>query len=1000
MSGRSRPLRARSTSRRRARSRRRASRAASSAYGVERALRTMRPRGVSGLRRVFVGRDSELELLRATYRRAAAQSDPHLVTIVGEPGVGKSRLVRRALGRARDGGAGSGRAAPAGASPTARASRTGRSARWCASTSGSARELRRTRSPSGSRAARSSGSRSGSTSHPSSIRSTRASACTRRPSRSSRSSRPSSPIVLVVEDIHWAEPDLLDLLERLVADVRAPVMLVATARPEILDLRPTWGAGKRNATVLWLDPLSATPSSQLLEEKLPDAPRRAARPARRARRRQPVLPRGARRRARRQRRARPVGGRVGGRALTTRGRDARHRPRRARRADRPPSGEREGGAAGRCGRWDACSRRRRSCISSAGERARLRRCSRSATSSRPSRRSAPSAASASSRSSTRSRARSRTGRSRRLVADGCTRRSRTGSPERAAPTSARPLLAYHYAEAAKDEDADLVWADEPDELDRVRACAVHWLSRAGQARARAPRDRRGGRALRPRDRAVDDAHERALLWRAVGEAQALALRRRRNAEGVAARSRRAARRRGAGGHVRIPRLPVVDQVGDVVDPPEHGAHRGVGGEGARARGGRERGEGAGASRAGEHRAARCSGGRPRGGRQARGVARQPRAPLVRARCANADCVRPAAVPGGGGLERATARAAARDRRSGSPVRGLRGGLARGCGRLPLRRGAAAWPSFTPSLSQRLSAAPSRPLRLARARAGGRARRLAGARFADGSRVAAIDANLATPCVRNPRDLLLLRPRAPLPGRRVAGDRARARRAASRRRGVRDVPERRQAPDRAGTRRPCSQRSRSSSFPSSVRSSGGRGSSPRGSTPSSPSDGTTASSGSAGAGPAGDDRRAVRAACARCRTGRRRAPRPGGRAASRRSASTGIARRPSACSPDSVPARCDCDARRRAAPALVAFERERDESVEELRVRDPGRLEELRVHARRREARDRVDLVHDDLAVRAHEEVDAGHPLALGGDERLDCELAHACVRLRRRCARG
>ena len=60
---------------------------------VERALRTSRPRGTGGLRRVFVGRDTELELLRATYRRAAAQSEPHLVTIVGEPGVGKSRLV-------------------------------------------------------------------------------------------------------------------------------------------------------------------------------------------------------------------------------------------------------------------------------------------------------------------------------------------------------------------------------------------------------------------------------------------------------------------------------------------------------------------------------------------------------------------------------------------------------------------------------------------------------------------------------------------------------------------------------------------------------------------------------------------------------------------------------------------------------------------------------------------------------------------------------------------
>src|SRR5262245_57261615 len=61
---------------------------------VVRALRTMRPRGVGGVRRVFVGRDSELELLRATYRRAAGRGEPHLVTIVGEPGVGKSRLVR------------------------------------------------------------------------------------------------------------------------------------------------------------------------------------------------------------------------------------------------------------------------------------------------------------------------------------------------------------------------------------------------------------------------------------------------------------------------------------------------------------------------------------------------------------------------------------------------------------------------------------------------------------------------------------------------------------------------------------------------------------------------------------------------------------------------------------------------------------------------------------------------------------------------------------------
>ncbi|MGH3032452.1 MAG: adenylate/guanylate cyclase domain-containing protein, partial [Gaiellaceae bacterium] len=59
-----------------------------------RALSLMRPRGVGGLRRAFVGRESELDLLRATYGRAVAQGRPHLVTIMGEAGVGKTRLVR------------------------------------------------------------------------------------------------------------------------------------------------------------------------------------------------------------------------------------------------------------------------------------------------------------------------------------------------------------------------------------------------------------------------------------------------------------------------------------------------------------------------------------------------------------------------------------------------------------------------------------------------------------------------------------------------------------------------------------------------------------------------------------------------------------------------------------------------------------------------------------------------------------------------------------------
>ena len=54
----------------------------------------MRPRGVGGLREAFVGREPEIELLLATYRRAVEHGEPHVVTIMGDAGVGKTRLVR------------------------------------------------------------------------------------------------------------------------------------------------------------------------------------------------------------------------------------------------------------------------------------------------------------------------------------------------------------------------------------------------------------------------------------------------------------------------------------------------------------------------------------------------------------------------------------------------------------------------------------------------------------------------------------------------------------------------------------------------------------------------------------------------------------------------------------------------------------------------------------------------------------------------------------------
>jgi DNA-binding SARP family transcriptional activator len=65
------------------------------------------------------------------------------------------------------------------------------------------------------------------------------------------------PLVVVLEDIHWAEPTLLDLLDHLVESTRdAPMLLLCLARSELLEERPTWGGGKVNASAILLEPLS------------------------------------------------------------------------------------------------------------------------------------------------------------------------------------------------------------------------------------------------------------------------------------------------------------------------------------------------------------------------------------------------------------------------------------------------------------------------------------------------------------------------------------------------------------------------------------------------------------------------------------------------------------------------------------------------------------------------------------------------------------------------
>jgi len=74
------------------------------------------------------------------------------------------------------------------------------------------------------------------------------------------------PLVLCFEDIHWAEPTFLDLIQYLAGWVRdAPILLVCLARPEFLDERPTWLSGQENAASLSLVPLSVVHADTLLD---------------------------------------------------------------------------------------------------------------------------------------------------------------------------------------------------------------------------------------------------------------------------------------------------------------------------------------------------------------------------------------------------------------------------------------------------------------------------------------------------------------------------------------------------------------------------------------------------------------------------------------------------------------------------------------------------------------------------------------------------------------
>ncbi len=213
----------------------------------------------------LIGREAELDLLVNTFERSRRDARAHLVTIYGEPGVGKSRLAREFVGGLEGATVLAGRCLPygegitywplaemvkaaAGISDDDPVKEAMEKLRACCEDEAVADLL---------------GLAAGVLEAVETERSGQEIAWAAREWADQLADV--QPLVLVFEDIHWAEDPLFELIEHLATWVReAPLLLVCLARPELLDVRPGWGGGRMRATAIELEPLRAAESEELL----------------------------------------------------------------------------------------------------------------------------------------------------------------------------------------------------------------------------------------------------------------------------------------------------------------------------------------------------------------------------------------------------------------------------------------------------------------------------------------------------------------------------------------------------------------------------------------------------------------------------------------------------------------------------------------------------------------------------------------------------------------
>src|SRR5258705_1072142 len=204
----------------------------------------------------LIGRQSELELLANTFERAVRDRRAHLVTIYGEPGIGKSRLTHEFVDSLEGATVLSGRCLPYGEGITYWP--LAEMVKWAAGISDDdpvKEAMEKLRMCCEDEAvADLLGLAAGVLEAVEGERSGQEIAWAARGWADQLADV--QPLVLVFEDIHWAEEPLLELIEHLATWVReSPLLLVCLARPELLDLRPGWGGGRMRGASIELDPL-------------------------------------------------------------------------------------------------------------------------------------------------------------------------------------------------------------------------------------------------------------------------------------------------------------------------------------------------------------------------------------------------------------------------------------------------------------------------------------------------------------------------------------------------------------------------------------------------------------------------------------------------------------------------------------------------------------------------------------------------------------------------